>query len=176
MEVWRDITDFEGDYEVSNYGRIKTLIHKESILKTFIINSGYESVTLKGGNKLVHRIVAREFCKGYKPWLDVNHKDGNRLNNRSDNLEWVSRKDNIADCIRRGKHNIKEAHKVAHRNKRKSVNQYTIDGEFIKTHSSIREAAKTVDVHENSIGKVCRGVQKTSKGFIWKFTKDDDIV
>lgn len=174
-EQWKSITGFEGFYEVSNKGRVKSLISNGLIMKTYIINSGYEALKLtvnkKVSSRSVHRLVAREFCEGYSEELDVNHKDGNRLNNKSENLEWVTRKENIRDCMRRGKFSVKEAHKAARIGCRKPVIQRDLEGNFIARYGSIREASEAVKVHENSIGKVCQGEQITSKGFLWEYDK-----
>lgn len=174
-EIWKDITGFEGNYQVSNYGRIKSLVSNGLIMKTYVINSGYESIKFtvdkKRTSHLVHRLVAREFCEGYSDNLDVNHMDADRLNNNSSNLEWVSRKENIQDSIKRGTFNIESAHKQARIKRRKPVIQKSLDGIIVGRFESIRSAGKAMGVHENSIGKACRGVVKTSKGFIWEFEK-----
>ena len=172
-EIWKDITGFEGIYQVSNKGRIKSIVSGGLIMKTYILNTNYEAIkfTVNGErtSHLVHRLVAREFCEGYREHLDVNHIDADRLNNNSWNLEWVTRKENIHDSIRRGSFNIESAHKKARERVKKPVIQKTLDGEVIKEYESIRTAGKEMGVHENSIGKACRGVVKTSKGFVWEF-------
>ena len=111
-EIWKDIPDFEGSYQVSNMGRVRSLDrvvtfkdggmrkYKGKVLKPSIGNSGYELVRLcnDGGcnTKTVHRLVLEVF----KPHvnindLQVNHLDGDKLNNHLTNLEWVTARDNI---------------------------------------------------------------------------------
>ena len=111
-EVWVDIPDFEGLYQVSNIGRVRSLDrvvtykdgrkckHKGRVLKPYINNKGYEYLTLsndgRGNTKTVHRLVLEAF----KPHvnmsdLEVNHMDGNKLNNHLTNLEWLTRRDNL---------------------------------------------------------------------------------
>ena len=110
-EVWKDIPDFEGFYQVSNVGRVRSVDrvvtdkdgimrkHKGRVLKVHLNTSGYEQVGLYNGNryvKSVHRLVLETF----KPHvnmkdLEVNHMDGDKLNNHLTNLEWVTGRDNI---------------------------------------------------------------------------------
>jgi len=173
-EEWRKVPGLPDRIEVSNLGRVRsTYFDPPKILSQHIINSGYKTISLKINGKskttLVHRMVARAFCDGYADGLDVNHKDGNRLNNRADNLEWVTRKENIHDCIRRGAFNIDAAHKVAQKKRRRPVAQYTKDWELVNTFESARKAAKAVGVHENCISRVCRGERKFSAGYRWVY-------
>lgn len=103
---WYDFTNF---YQVSNYGRIKSMgiyhgktnnyFKKEHILKVIISNSGYTRVCLKkygiGKDFSIHRVVACTFIKNHNNLLEVNHKDGNKLNNCVSNLEWVTKSENV---------------------------------------------------------------------------------
>lgn len=94
-EVWKPVKSFENVYKVSNLGRISN--HRK-ILATHKINSGYMKVSFKFNghltNKLVHRVVAEAFIPNSQNKKEVNHLDGNRLNNRSSNLEWVTSSEN----------------------------------------------------------------------------------
>jgi hypothetical protein len=101
MEEWRDIEGYEGKYIVSSEGRV-------AVLMMFDTSSKYARVTLSEGRKgnghagttpkkrfLVHRLVAQAFCGKPKRWqTEVNHLDCDRLNNRAENLEWCTRKEN----------------------------------------------------------------------------------
>ena len=105
MNKWKEIQGFEGLYKISNEGKIYS--NKiNAIMKTYINNNGYECVQLTKNKKrkhfLVHRLVAGAFCGGHQDNLVVNHIDGNRLNNRSSNLEWCTTKENILDMKLRG--------------------------------------------------------------------------
>lgn len=100
-EEWTAIKDFEGLYEVSTFGRIKSFKHNKSvgkILKPGFVGMGYVHVCLhKAGKcygKLVHRIVAEAFIPNPDGKPEVNHIDGNKLNNHVENLEWVTSKEN----------------------------------------------------------------------------------
>ena len=108
IEIWKDIKGYEGLYQVSNYGRIKTLINfnskhsyskkelkerKEKILKEHECN-GYLRVTLskkqKSKHYRVHRLVAQAFIPNPENKPQINHKDNNRKNNNVNNLEWCT--------------------------------------------------------------------------------------
>ena len=93
-EVWKPIVGFEDCGWVSNMGRIRSKSGK--IRKTNVGSNGYQRVGFHGGQTtlLVHRLVARAFCDGFGLDLQVNHKDGDKLNNIADNLEWVSGSEN----------------------------------------------------------------------------------
>ena len=103
MEEWKDIKGFEGIYQISNYGRVKSLGNsknrKEKILKQVINNDGYLHIGLhKNGKKkdyLIHRLVAQEFLPNPYNYQEVNHIDEDRKNNYVLNLEWCSRQYNI---------------------------------------------------------------------------------
>jgi hypothetical protein len=113
MERWKDVKGFEGLYQVSNLGRVKSLSRKsknagsyngyvtikERIMKQTINRLGYHVITLfKDGNrnfKIVHRLVAESFIENPKNYKEVNHKDLDKSNNNALNLEWCNREQNI---------------------------------------------------------------------------------
>ena len=118
-EKWKFIKGFDKNYQVSSYGKIKTMnrpvyrksgkIHyivKEKILKCYLSTSGYIATSLRLNDKetklYIHRIVASHFVPEIFGKTHVNHKDGNKLNNNADNLEWVTPKENIEHAIRSG--------------------------------------------------------------------------
>ena len=106
MEIWKDVEGYEGLYQVSNLGRVKsldrlgrcgkfgTLLYKGKELKSGKGSHGYYSVSLgkesKFNSYLVHRLVAKHFVDGYAQELEVNHIDLTKTNNHADNLEWVT--------------------------------------------------------------------------------------
>lgn len=96
MEIWKDIKDYEGYYQISNYGRVKN-IQTNYLLNGDINSAGYKRVVLytpKRKRFFIHRLVALNFCNGYSENLVVNHIDGNKLNNHYMNLEWITRSEN----------------------------------------------------------------------------------
>ena len=113
VEIWKDIEGFEGIYQVSNLGNVKSLRkwngHKyvvgEKILKPSLSSTGYYKVKLYGEKKKdckVHRLVAVAFIEKKDGKLHINHKDGNRLNNKSNNLEWCTQRENVIHAIKTG--------------------------------------------------------------------------
>lgn len=105
-EVWRDIAGFEGEYRISNFGRVKSLkFGKERIVNPFVNSSGYLQVQLCKNGKtrkpLIHQLIAQAFVPNPEGKSQVNHIDGNRLNNAIDNLEWVSRAENTRHGVAR---------------------------------------------------------------------------
>lgn len=109
-EIWKDIPDTNGLYQVSSIGRIRSYNHKEGrqpnpkIMKTSCDTKGYPLYKIcqngKGMTKKIHRLVAKVFIDDTKPHLMVNHKDGNKKNNKVDNLEWVSSRENKTHGMR----------------------------------------------------------------------------
>ena len=118
MEIWNDITGYEGLYQVSNYGNIKSLvkwdinkrrfIKKECYLKLTDNGNGYLIVCLRKNKKkksfYVHRLVASHFVENPFNKNVVNHKDYNTHNNNFNNLEWVTQKENVNYSVEKMKH------------------------------------------------------------------------
>ena len=97
MEVWKDVVDYDGHYKVSNLGRVKNKYGL--ILKHCVNKCGYSQVRLSNHSKqkshLVHRLVAIHYINNYQNKYSVNHIDGNKYNNKIDNLEWATMKENV---------------------------------------------------------------------------------
>lgn len=102
-ESWKPIGGFETKYEVSNTGRVRRINYLKPDLA-----KGYERVELYDGDKLriekVHRLVMEAFSGDCPTGKEVNHKDGNKRNNRADNLEYVTHKENLAHAVKTGLH------------------------------------------------------------------------
>ena len=130
MEIWKDIEGYEGLYQVSNKGRIKSLNYrrtgKERVLSSSPTSSGYLVVCLYKNKKpkpfLIHRLVAEAFIPNSDNLPEVNHKDENKLNNRVENLEWCDREYNINYGNRNEK--ASESMKGKNSNKGKKNRQY----------------------------------------------------
>lgn len=122
-EIWKDIKDYEGLYQVSNFGNVKsldrirkqfnhngiaTVKYKGRILKKQLQKrTGYHTVTLYDNNrkakiKLVHRLVAETFLENKNKYLVVNHIDGNKQNNNVNNVEWCTQSHNVKESYRLG--------------------------------------------------------------------------
>lgn len=168
-EIWKNIFGYEGLYQVSNYGRVKSLNYKqtrkEQLLKQGIDSRGRLKVILcKNKNKktiLVHRLVAQSFLDNPNNLPCINHKDENPLNNNIENLEYCSflYNDNY------GTRNKRIAKRLS-----KQVGQYSLDGNFIRSFQSTQEIQRELGFNQGHISKCCNGKQKTAYGFIWKYT------
>lgn len=178
-EEWRSVVGYEGMYEVSNVGTIRSLNRivsrsdggirniKGKILKTRIDKNGYERVGLnKNGNSklwLVHRIVGMAFLEKRSGCDYIDHIDGNRSNNLPSNLRWCTIIENntypIAISNRRNAAN----------NLRVRVAQYSKDMVFIKSFSGANEARRQTGIWNGHITECCQGKRKTAGGYIWKY-------
>lgn len=190
-EIWKDVKDFEGLYQVSNLGRVRSLTHieviksrwgnlcerkiKGRVLKMSLWRNGYFYFSLWKNNKetsfSVHRIVSIHFIPNLENKPEVNHKDGNRKNNRIENLEWVTSSENRIHSFRvlKTKHPMKDKHFPDRCHK---VIQYDLLGNKIQEFNGIMEAAEKIDVLRTGIGACCRNKAKTCGGFKWKY-KDE---
>ena len=171
-EYWKPVLDYEGLYEVSNWGRVKSLnyIHsgKEKILKPVTTKNGYLRVVLcKNGKKktfLVHRLVAEAFIPNPNNLPQVNHKDENKLNNNVENLEFCDNKYNSNF----GTRNERIIAKNTNGKRSKKVYQYTLDGQFVREWESTSDCGRN-GYNYGNVAACCRGELKKYKGFIWKY-------
>lgn len=175
IEVWRDIPEYEGLYQVSNFGNVKSLhFGKEKLLKLQKNNKGYLYVNLYNNKYskrfLIHRLVAKCFLEAIEGKDIVNHKDQNPLNNNVDNLEFCTYQYNATY----NNAHIKRGEKTKGRpnyKRRKSVLQYSLEGEFIKEWESGKIAGETLNINNTNITQCCKGNRKSSGDFIWKYKK-----
>ena len=134
METWKNIIDYENNYEISSLGRVRNK-NTQQILIGDINNAGYKRVTLYTPIKkrfFVHRLVAIHFCDNYQEDLVVNHKDGNKLNNNADNLEWVTRSENDLHAF---KNNLRKKFPCTFKHKINAYDKNT--NELIKTYNDV---------------------------------------
>lgn len=172
MEIWKDIPGYEGIYQISDCGRVKS-ISKGIILKPRVNRKGYLLVGLSKRNKRemvqVHRIIAHVFIPNPDNLPQVNHKDENKTNNHASNLEWCT---NEYNC-NYGTHNKRMAATLTNRmDLSKPVLQMLKDGRIIKKYPSIHQAARETGVNCGNIGVVCKGERKTAGGYIWRYYGD----
>ena len=164
-EIWKDIKDYP-NYQVSNLGNVKN-IKTNKILKPFNTSNEYLKVALSknGISKqfFIHRIVAKAFIPNPNNLPEVNHiKEFEKTNNKVDNLEWCNHSYN-QNYGTRNERVAKKLRKI----KCKKVNQYDLDGNYIKTWNSIKEAEKEVGtIH---ICQCLKGKFKQTKGYKWRY-------
>ena len=197
-EQWRDIIiekngvvyDYSGIYEVSNLGRVRSVDRVDSrgrrlegrILKQNK-NKGYLSVALCGKVFKVHRLVATVFVPNPNNLPQVNHLDENKHNNRVDNLEWVTAKDNMnygtrnqrASKAMKGrtfseehKQKMKESHPDYHGNKHPRAKK-VICIETGQVFGTLKEAGECYGISKESICSCCKGKRETAGGYHWKY-------
>lgn len=188
-EIWKPIKNYEGLYEISSYGDVKSLpkkvkvgiknndfaMRKERILKLENRKDGYKKVTLsnnkKNKNYFVHRLVAEAFIDNPYNYKYVNHKDENKANNNVNNLEWCSFKYNINYGTRN-----ERASKSLKGNGAKAVYQYDYNGNFIKKWNSSVEIERELGYNATNICACCRGKYKRMYNSIWKYLQDKEEV
>ena len=158
--MWKDIPGFEGLYSVNELGQIFS-VRSNKILKTNrrVNNSGYESVSLQARCvKSVHWCVAMAWL-GYPPFLkaDVNHKNGSKRDNRPENLEWVSRKENMKHAKELGLIGIRRSYRGIANPNAKLTNENITQILFLKENGSTQsEIAKKFNVKQCTISQVLR--------------------
>lgn len=179
-EIWKDIKAFEGIYQISNKGRVKTLkcqrgrnriwIDRVIIMKPAISRCGYLRVDLwkhrKAKHFSVHRLVAEAFIPNPNNYPCVNHKDECKTNNHVENLEWCTSKynTNYGTSIERTiLYNIKP------------ISQFDAEGNFIRSYCCVNEAAKILDIDKSAITAAASGTHYSSGGFLWEYTTEKHI-
>lgn len=175
--IWRAIDGFPL-YEVSDSGLVRNS-RTGRILSQEITYAGYARVILMPTRKkyAVHRLVAKAFVDGYKPELQVNHKDENKLNNYADNLEWCTAKENTnygtartrTVATRKAISGYTKAVKSMQKANWKPVCAYDEDGNLVATYSSATEAGRKLGVDRSNISACLNGKLSKSNGFIWRF-------
>ena len=180
-EQWKDIEGYEGLYQVSNLGRIKSLgrtimrrtrwgsvkpyTMKPRILKPKRCQGDYFQVglfTIDGQHSVakIHRLVAKAFIPNPDNMPEVNHKNEDKADNRADNLEWCTHEDNC----RYGTRNQRTGEKNA-----KPVVQMDMDGNVIADYPSAIEAQRATGINRYLIRQCCNGKQESAGGYRWKF-------
>lgn len=191
-EVWKDIEGYEGLYQVSNLGNVKSLdtvinckgakgisyhLRKGRILKKAINTKGYYYVNLSKNSKVkntsIHKIVAKTFINNPNNYICVNHKDGDKLNNCVENLEWCTYSHNNKEAYKQGlkkptwKNKTNKYHPLS-----KIVYQYDMEGNFIKEWDNASEIKRQLGYCSENIRSCCKGKRKKAHNFIWKYKEN----
>ena len=181
-EIWKDIIGYEGYYQISNLGNVKSLDRilkdnggifiKTGNYKKFEKQTGYKRVALSKNNQdkkfMVHRLVAQAFIPNpdNKPFID--HIDGNRANNKVDNLRWVTHKENMKNPITVLRKS--EAAKGLGAIRKQCARKCRI--KCIETnvvYESMAECERITGIRECHISEVCRGRRKKAGGLKWSY-------
>ena len=189
-EIWKDIKNYENLYQDSNYGRVKRLgVYRTSaryykkgryyptkIMTSSIGKHGYCCVQLfdySGSFKTIriHRLVAEAFIPNPKNKPQVNHKDGNKENNKIDNLEWCTNGEN-------GKHawdnNLRTKNFGKDNYISRKVLQYTSDKKLIKEWDCIKDISRSLGYNYGYIIACCQRKYKLGHNFIWRYKEEID--
>ena len=183
-EIWKDISGYDGVYQISNRGRVRSFTNRKNggVLKPGVCgNPGpYLKVILvrAGGSDrktlYIHRLVAEHFLQPADGKTEVNHIDGNTLNNYVENLEWCTHDENMkhasATCaLSKGQ----EPYKGAKNPNAKTVLQYKLNGELVREWESVNQIMRETGIPASRIFKCCNPQkyphEKTAKGFIWRY-------
>lgn len=178
-EIWKPVKDYEGLYEVSNFGRVRSVDHyvkqpnphdgklqqvlrRGCVMKPSFTGSGYLHLSLSSGLRKyktfqIHRLVAIHFIENPENLAEVNHKNEDKTDNRVENLEWCSRQYNVY---------------YGNNTKTKPVLQMDDNGNVIKKFRSAREAAMILGLNHSSISGVCKGRFYKTGGYRWRYADD----
>lgn len=184
-EIWEDIENFKGVYQVSNKGRVRSLdrsiidclgrcqFKRGKLLKLYKGKTGYFVVDLKTNDirkmAKVHILLAQAFIPNPENKLQVNHKDGIKTNNNLTNLEWNTPSENLKHAYDNG---LLKPHMLGKRGakhpRHKKVMQIK-NNRTIKIYNGSNEAARKTGLNQRNISTVCLGKRKTAGGFIWRY-------
>lgn len=160
-EIWKDIPSYEGLYSVSTLGKVKNK-KTDKILKPMHNGNKYFQVEIRKNGEpkrcLVHRLVAQSFFSDFSTDLEVNHKNGNKADNRLCNIELVTRSENLI-------HRIYKLGVPVNNHPIKAVK--CIDTGIV--YSSVHEAARDVKTTQSNISQCLRGKTKTAAGLKWVY-------
>ena len=183
-EIWKPIKDYEGLYEISNFGNVKILARnytrynyltkryniikvKEKITQG-TINGGYRRICLTKNkvekNKHIHKLVAEACIPNPNNYSYVNHIDGNKQNNYIDNLEWCTLYQNNTHAYKTG---LRKSTDIT------PILQYDLEGNFIREYKSINEASKETNLDIRHISRNINGIGKQIGGY--KFVKKEPV-
>lgn len=178
FELWKDIKNYEGLYQVSNLGRVKrisyhhgssgTIIHKEKILKPILNKKNgylYYGLSNNGLKSFrAHKLVLNTFNPN--EGMQINHKNGNKQDNRLINLEWCTPKENIQHAYKNG---LAKARRNEKNSLSKKVGQFDLDGNLIRVWPSTMQIQRELGYTNTSIGQCCNGKREITHGYKWRY-------
>ena len=166
-EIWKNIVGYENLYKVSNMGNVFSCI--KNIYRKNVIRNGYLSVKIKNKMYDIHRLVAIHFIENRDKKLTVNHINGNKHDNRVENLEWCTNQENI-NHYHTGDKNVRviKKEKIKKGFWKISIEQYDKDMNFIKKWYSIESIKRHYNLKRFSISSVFNKYTNYVCGFYWK--------
>ena len=168
-EVWKPVKGYEGLYEVSSIGRVRS-VKRNLVMHPHPRRHGYLAVMLygKGGHKTrnfkqfsVHRLVAEAFIPNPNGLPEVNHIDEDKTNNRVENLQWVSHIDNT----NYGTAQKRRAEKLRNGSKSVAIYQYTKDGRLVAVYPSLAEVHRQTGYAQANICRCAQGSKQYSHAY-----------
>jgi hypothetical protein len=180
-EAWKDVPGYEGIYEASTMGRVRSLKYdshyRGRILKGTTGKNGYKIIALwkdgRSKSETIHRVVAKTFLVNPLNKRTVNHKNGNKTDNRVQNLEWSTDSENnqhAFDFLGRKGIGLK-GNKNGHSRK---IVQLTMRGIEVRTFDCIRDAEVETNIKHENISKVARGKRSHAGGFKWEYVDNEN--
>ena len=187
QEVWKSIEGYEGKYEISSLGRVKSLTDKngkkrELILKPRVSKNGYLYLNLwessKGRAKKIHRLVAEAFLPNPENLPVVNHLNCVKTDNRVENLEWTTHSGNALHASQNGrlrdqtgeKNHMFGRHGKDHHSS-KTLIQKDLDGNIIRVWDNAVIAGETLGYYHGCLQACARGAKKTAYGYLWEYAE-----
>ena len=190
QEIWKDVVGYEGLYEVSNLGRIRSLDRvvahhtagtavRKGKMRCLSFDGNYLNVSLSRDGKTVtrrvHRVVAEAFIPNPNNYSDVDHIDCNKLNNHIDNLRWCTSADNTKYAWENGL-----IHQVPYRErpldvqeKQAAANRRAVIRSDGKWYKSTTDAAKDLGVSRGAVSHVLRGLNETCQGYSFTYAEKE---
>ena len=167
-EIWKDIpiTEAKGRYKISSLGNVLGLKYNKILKPT--LRNGYLSISISAEpykkTHNIHQLVAAAFIQEDFNGLVINHRNGNKLDNRVENLEVVTKQENVIHSYVTG----------LHKPYSRKVAQYDLNGKLIAVHDSIKVGAISAGCDDRHIPDVCKGKRNQTGGFIWKYIDEED--
>ena len=178
MEIWKDIVGYNGLYQISNCGRVKSFHNNsERILKHKTNNKGYKWVILCSNkttkNCLIHRLVAEHFIENKNNYKIINHIDENPANNNVSNLEWCTQSENVKKSSKflsyyKNCKIVSKPKNSKNGDTHKKIKQI-LNGNVIKVFENSIEVERCFGFDKSFILSVCRNKRKSAYGYQWQF-------